>query len=91
VVRIALKRFGSDAAAALEALGTLPRIGQKMFQCSEEIGAETAAPGCGAIEAVAGKNAGEELLGEFTRVVVIAAFAPKEAQDGLVIRLAQFG
>lgn len=80
-----VERFGGDAAAALLAMGALALFGEEMFERTEELGAETAAGLVRAGETAAGKNAREEILGEFASLVFGVTFAAKKGEDGIVI------
>ena len=67
------------------------KIGEKVLQGSEEVGAKTAFPGFGELDVVAGEDGVEEGLGEFAGLVPVLAFPKEKAQDGIVVGFTKFG
>ena len=70
---------------ALELLGVVASVGEEMFYCTEKERTETAAFRIDMVDAVAGKKASEEFLGEIASGVVARGVVADEGEDGRVV------
>ena len=83
--------FGGVAGAAFLGVGLVALVLEEVFDGAEEVGAEAAEGGVGAADISGTEEAGEEFLGELAGGVFGAAFGAEEAEDGLVVGVAEVG
>jgi hypothetical protein len=85
------QRFGGDPSTAFEAIGFCVEVGEEMAEGSQEVRAEAAAVGIGAVEVTASQDVGEELLAEFAGGVFVEALGTERLEHRVAVGGAKVG
>jgi hypothetical protein len=85
------QRFGGDPSTAFEAIGFCVEVGEEMAEGSQEVRAEAAAVGIGAVEVTTLQDVGEELLAEFAGGVFVEALGTERLEHRVAVGGAKVG